>query len=425
MLSIGGAGLFSSRFVPMSHTTLPVAGQQSSAAEPPRRPRVCVSLPYAAQLITGETMYFGGAEVRGTTFLTGLAADGGWDVHAVVIGAPADPVRLPNGVTVHTRPEALCRITVPLADPASTVWGKVDADVYLSFGANEASAEVAHFCRAVNRPLVLSVASDAAFDPNVYELSTEVDAYGVAGHFAWYAIAHAHAVIVQTTRQQELFAQRFAERMGREAVLVRNPAPTSTRLPARAKPLNGGRLLWVGRVDPNKRYEEALMLAAALPHRETMIVCNNILSLGEGTIDELQAAMPQVMIADQVDLRDIDRLFRFADVLVNTSVVEGFPNTFLQAGMAGIPIVTMGVDPDGMLSTHGCGRVSDGSSADLARTVDALLADDDAYAAASAACSAWVADRHAPEARVAELAAVLRTVVTQTASAHPSSGRAA
>ena len=52
------------------------------------------------------------------------------------------------------------------------------------------------------------------------------------------------------------------------------------------------------------------MRPAIKSRRKMMIVCNNILSLGEGTIDELQTAMPQVMIADQVDLRDIDRLSR-------------------------------------------------------------------------------------------------------------------
>ena len=411
----------SSRFVLMSAMSMPSSGPNTSSPADARRPRVCVSLPYASQLITGASMYFGGAEVRGTTFLNGLAADPAWDIHAVVIGEPAEPIRLPNGVTLHTRPEAPCRITVPLADPARTVWGRVDADVYLAFGANEASAEVAHYCRAAGRPLVLSIASDAAFDPIVYELSTECDAYGVAGHFAWYAIAGAHTVIVQTERQRLLYAQRF----NRQAVLIRNPAPTSTRLPARERPANGGRMLWIGRLDPNKRYEEALMLAAALPHREMIIVCNNLLSLGEHTIDELQGAMPHVMIADQVDLRDTDRLFRFADVLVNTSVVEGFPNTFLQAGMAGIPIVTMGVDPDGMLSVHGCGKVTDGTSEQLAQTVDALLEDTAAYGAASAACSAWVRSRHAPEERVAELADALRRVIGDTPRPSTSSGLAA
>ncbi|WP_158514696.1 glycosyltransferase [Gemmatimonas phototrophica] len=380
-----------------------------------------MSLPYASQLLTGTAMYFGGAEVRGTTFLNGLAATQAWDVHAVVVGPPAPPMRLANGVTVHTKLEAPCRITVPLATPAETVWGRVAADVYLAFGANEASAEVAHYCRAAQRPLVLSIASDAAFDATVYELSIVCDAYGVVGHFPWYAINGAHTVVVQTDHQQALYRARY----GSDAVLIRNPAPQQGHRPPRTAVANGGRMLWVGRVDPNKRYEEALLLAAALPHREMIMVCNNILSLGEGTIDELQTAMPNLMVADQVALPDIEGLFRFSDVLVNTSVVEGFPNTFLQAGLAGIPIVSMVVDPDGMLSQHGCGRVSDGTSAGMAHTVETLLANDNAYAAAATACSAWVHGRHDASARVAELSAVLAQALALSPAGDLATGAAA
>jgi glycosyltransferase involved in cell wall biosynthesis len=386
----------------------------SESALAGRKPRVCVSLPYAAQLVSSASKYFGGAEVRGATFLFGLARSGLFDVHVVVLGEPGAPTVRADGITVHTRPDVPVSVVSPLPNPSATVWGQVDADVYLTFGANEASAQLVHYCRAVSRPMVLSIASDAAFDESVHELSTTCDAYGVPGHYPWYAIRHAHTVLVQTERQQALYAARY----GRDAVLVRNPLPTATRQPARQAPQYGGRMLWIGRLDPNKRYEEALILAAALPHRELIMVCNNILSLGENTIDELQTAMPNLMLADQVALADTDALFRFSDVLVNTSVVEGFPNTFLQAGAQGIPVVTMGVDPDGMLRQHGCGRAADGTSVGLAHEVEALLNDTEAYAAAAAANSQWAHDRHDPDARIAELITTLRTVLATHASAH-------
>jgi glycosyltransferase involved in cell wall biosynthesis len=402
----------------MERTSLEVPAQ-SDTRPTGRKPRVCVSLPYASQLVTGASMYFGGAEVRGTTFLLGLARSGLFDVHVVVVGDPAEPTRRADGITVHTRSDVPVSIVAPLPDPTRTPWGLVDADVYLAFGANEASAQLAHYCRTVNKPLVLSIASDAAFDDTVYEISTVCDAYGVPGHYPWFAIRHAHTVLVQTEQQQA----RYAARYGRTAQLLRNPLPSSHMHAPRVAPQHGGRMLWIGRIDPNKRYEEALILAAALPHRELIMVCNNIRSLGEGTIDELQTAMPNLMLADQVSLPDTEALFKFSDLLVNTSVVEGFPNTFLQAGAHGVPIVTMGVDPDGMLSQHGCGRVGDGTSVGLAHDVEALLNDSAAYAAASTASSRWVQERHAPEARIAELLTVLRQVAHDTM--RPSAERAA
>ena len=375
---------------------------RARARAAPRAPRVCFSLPYAGQLLDGGRGYFGGAEVRGTTFLRGLASRNLFDVRAVVIGGTRAPVTSADGFTVHFRPDVPWHVGQQ-DDVARSVWADVDADVYVAFGANEATAELARFCMARGRALVLSIASDAAFDPFVYEGSTERDPYGIPGHFIWYAIHHADEVVVQTERQQSLFQARE----GRAATLIRNPAPSVARSDARVAPAYGGRMLWIGRIDPNKRHAEALALAAALPHRTMIMVCNDIHSLGQRSIDELEVALPNLMLADQVALPDIDGLFRFSDVLVNTSVVEGFPNTFLQAGMHGIPIASMSFDPDGMLSSHGCGRVANGTRADLARVVESLLTNTIDYARAASANARWLRERHDPDGRVTELASVV------------------
>lgn len=375
-----------------------------------RMPRVCFSLPYARQLLDGATGYFGGAEVRGTTFLRGLAARGEFDVHVVVIGGDAAPIRRRDGITMHFRPD-VSWYAGHQDDATRSVWAAVDADVYIAFGANEATSELARFCGVHGSALVLSLASDVSFDPFVYEGSLEQDKYGTPGHYLWYGMHHADAVVVQTEKQQALLQAKEH----RSATVIRNPAPSSSRSPARPALQFGGRMLWIGRTDPNKRYVEALALAAALPYRPMIMVCNDIRSLGPGTIDELEAKLPNLMLADQVALEDVDALFRFSDVLVNTSIVEGFPNTFLQAGMHGIPIVSMSFDTDGMLSTHGCGRVSNGTREDLARTVESLLSNPTAYREAAAANSRWLHDRHDPAARIAELA----TVIRRTAAAHP------
>ena len=398
---------------------LPEASQVVTLTRAPlRAPRVCFALPYARQLLDGGAGYFGGAEVRGTTFLRGLASRGEFDVHVVVIGEGQPPATGSDGITVHLRPD------VPWDaghhdDTERSVWAAVDADVYIALGANEATAELARFCNANGSALLQSIASDATFDSFVYEGSTERDPYGIAGHFIWYALHHAHEVVVQTERQKA----QYLAREGRSATLIRNPAPSVARSAARTAPAFGGRMLWIGRIDPNKRHVEALALAAALPHRTMIMVCNDIRSLGERNIAGIEAALPNVMLADQVALQDVDALFRFSDVLVNTSVVEGFPNTFLQAGMHGIPIVSMAVDPDGMLTSHGCGRVANGTREDLARCVDALLTDKQVYAAAASANARWLSERHDLAGRVAELAAVVQHTISTyprraTASAH-------
>ncbi|MGV3710336.1 MAG: glycosyltransferase family 4 protein [Gemmatimonas sp.] len=370
---------------------------------PSARTRVCISLPYARQLLNGSTDPFGGAEVRGVTFAKGLAKNPALDVHVVVRTDGSVPSRRDDGITLHHRPN-VSFLEGHHDSSTHSVWANVNADVYLAFGANEATAELARFCLAVNRPLVVSIASDMSFAPYVYENSTERDPYGVEGRHAWFAMAQAQALVVQTERQQQLVQQRLQ----RQSTLIRNPAPGATRAAPRTSPQYGGRLLWIGRIDPNKRPAEALALAGLLPHRSMIVVCNNIEAGHPGLIQRFQQQHPNLMLADQVSFTDIDDLFRFSDVLVNTSVVEGFPNTFLQAGMHGLPIVSMTVDPDGVLQNLGCGVVADDTRAGLAGSIEALLHDHAAYAAASAASVRLVSERHDTEARIAELTDVLQ-----------------
>jgi glycosyltransferase involved in cell wall biosynthesis len=78
--------------------------------------------------------------------------------------------------------------------------------------------------------------------------------------------------------------------------------------------------------------------------------------------DDLTKNLPgNVCVTDYVPYRQVDELFRSTRCLLNTSDAEGFPNTYLQAASHGIPIVSLRVDPDGILTRHGCGRVVNGS----------------------------------------------------------------
>jgi hypothetical protein len=61
-----------------------------------------------------------------------------------------------------------------------------------------------------------------------------------------------------------------------------------------------------------------------------------------------------------------------SDIFVNTSSLEGFPNTFIQAWLRGTPVVSCFVDPDACLSQGRAGIVA-GSPERLVSVIRDLL----------------------------------------------------
>jgi glycosyltransferase involved in cell wall biosynthesis len=70
--------------------------------------------------------------------------------------------------------------------------------------------------------------------------------------------------------------------------------------------------------------------------------------------------------------REVNELLARAHVLVNTSVTEGYPNTFIQAWQRKVPVVSLTVNPDGVLDRQGVG-IRAGTEQGLEEAVRLLL----------------------------------------------------
>lgn len=77
--------------------------------------------------------------------------------------------------------------------------------------------------------------------------------------------------------------------------------------------------------------------------------------------DEIGAAVPKLpnlKFFGFIPYHKVNEFFRRASVFVNTSSVEGFPNTFIQAWDHYIPVVSLNVDPDNIIQNEKVGFLS-------------------------------------------------------------------
>jgi len=121
-------------------------------------------------------------------------------------------------------------------------------------------------------------------------------------------------------------------------------------------------------------------------------------------------SMSNVEVIGFTPFEHTDEYYRRASLLLCTSTVEGFPNTFLQAWDTGAVVVST-YDPDEVLTTEHIGfHCSDVECiVDTIRSLahDPLLRED-----VAARARAHLASRHSPEAVIPRLDALLRRVVS-------------
>jgi len=115
-------------------------------------------------------------------------------------------------------------------------------------------------------------------------------------------------------------------------------------------------VLWVANMRAVKRPEMALEIARRAPEISFIMVGGAVRKHERYYRQVIQQAeaIPNLTCTGFLPFAEADRLFEQATVFLNTSAVEGFPNTYLQAWSRGVPVVGS-FDPDEAICRHGLG----------------------------------------------------------------------
>ena len=260
---------------------------------------------------------------------------------------------------------------------------RADADVYYTSCAGMQVGQLALFCRRHGKRLVFRAASDSDCDPSRLLVRFARDKW-----LYTYGLRRADAILVQSGWQAGAMARNYGLASREAGMLVEKSPPASIR---------DIDVLWVSNIRRVKRPERALELAAAL-RTDIVHMAGGPLPGEEALYREIRDAATtadNIRFHGRLSYWETNELYGRASVLVNTSDVEGFPNSYLQAWIRGVPVVTF-IDPDGVIRREGLG-VAVSSPGDLANAVRGLVHNRCAWQAASERCIAYMAREYSEE----------------------------
>lgn len=278
---------------------------------------------------------------------------------------------------------------------------RADADIYYQRGAGCEAGQVAIWCRRHRRPFVFAAANDSDCMRELPLLGS----FRERSLYLW-GLRHADAITVQTVTQQRMMGESF----GLSSTVVPNCCPPPEDDPPGApQPVVEGpaRVLWVGRIAPEKRPDWLLEVAGRCPELVFDVVGDaNVKSAFAEGVARRAAGMANVVMHGWIPHSRMGEFYRRASILCCTSVYEGFPNTFLEAWSRGLPVVST-FDPDGVVANYGLGGVAE-TVDQLTGHVMRLTASPALLREAGQAARSQYRANHTPGASLARLEEVIR-----------------
>ena len=217
-------------------------------------------------------------------------------------------------------------------------------------------------------------------------------------------VTRAHLVITQTGEQTSRLSERFHVRGFR----LHSAVPV---LPQPAPIIQPDHVFWAGRFEPHKRPHLLLDLAHRAPDL-TFRVAGWMPGNSDYArqFEEAGRQVSNIELVGHLSPVEMESGYLHAIALLSTAAHEGVSNTFLEAWRLGLPVVSMGSDPDGAIQQFDLGAYT----ADPDEVVAALrqIRDDPDRRAILAATTRRYMERHEEPLVVAQLESRLMEIIS-------------
>jgi glycosyltransferase involved in cell wall biosynthesis len=332
--------------------------------------RICIVGLDSYGMLSGEEnpKYIGGESIQ-HVLLARAWRDLGHDVSIIVHDEGQGARREHDGITAiaaHSRSGGIpgLRFFHPRATRLLSALIAADADTYYQSPAGAYTGITGWFCRATGRRFIFRIASDSDCEKEHGRIQFWRDR-----KLYNYGLRCADVIASQTAFQAQMLRENHGLDSSVVNMMVEMPRPG-------AEVRKDIDVLWLSNLRALKRPELALELARQLPDVR-FTLAGGPMPGGETYYEDVMAAaarLSNVTMLGAVRYADTAALFDRAKIFLNTSSIEGFPNTFLQAWIRSVPVVTF-FDPDSLVQRLSLGKAAN-SVDDMRESIRNLLDND-------------------------------------------------
>ncbi len=332
--------------------------------------KVCFIAPKSYQLFNPKVRStFGGSEVQLFLIASQLAGDQSIDCHFMVADFGQKNRETFDNITtwksINFKANMLKQIWV-----FYQTLKKIQADIYIQRALSKFSGIIAFICKLSGKKFAYMVANDGEVD-----LTHPIHRNPIWKTLAKKLFKFSNLIYVQSEYQKEAVKKNF----NRDSIIIRSVVAESKRAD---KPDSKDYILWIGRCDKlYKQPEHFLHLARENPDYKFVMIAPAATNQQDyfELIRKQASTVSNLLFINFVPHNESNSYFQKAKLLVNTSNQEGFPATFLQAGINKTPILSLNVNPDNIFDKNKIGLVSRNDLSELDKNLQQIMTNAELY----------------------------------------------
>jgi glycosyltransferase involved in cell wall biosynthesis len=214
---------------------------------------------------------------------------------------------------------------------------------------------VAYYARCNSCKTIWHVAIDTDVCPSLGKFSLNYIFRFLDKKALEYGINHVHYIIAQTEHQGDLLQQHYGRRPN---VIIPNFHPFPQEVVEKGNEIT---VVWVANLKPLKQPEVFVRMARDLRGMrgvKFIMIGRALNTQWHREMLKKMSALENLEYLGECSLDEVNKILAKAHIFVNTSTYEGFPNTYIQAWMRKVPVVSLNVNPDNIINHNRIGFFS-------------------------------------------------------------------